>query len=144
MCVFGRDSFLAWGVAALDLSFGRTIQTESEPDQMVDSSHHFLGCAVGHRAVIGQGVRLAPGAVVPSGATLVGPVEGLFRQWGAGPADGRPVRPEGQTVVALGRSADRSDDLPHALRTRLDDPLFGDDAGDETGGRDVEGEVPSR
>ena len=141
MCVFGRDSFLAWGVAALDLSFGRAIRTETAPGQRVDTGHHFLGCAVGHRAVVGQGVRLAPGAVVPPDATLIAPTHHLFRKWGDHPSTEAPVVP-GPDGVRLARSADPAGGGLHGFGRGGEDALLGDDAGDETRGRDVEGEVP--
>ncbi len=70
LCVFGRDCFVAWGVVAQDLSFGRTIRVQ-DGDDWVDSEHHFLGVSVGHRAVVGQGVRLGAGTSVPNDVTLV-------------------------------------------------------------------------
>ncbi len=143
MSVFGRDCFVAWGVAALDLSFGRTIHTESVSGERVDTEHHFLGCAVGHEAVVGQGVRLAPGAVVPNGTTLVAPSESLYQAWGEAPKSAAPVVPGRHGVVPIRRSADSTRDRRHGLASGGQDALLGDDAGDEAGGRDVEGEVPS-
>ncbi|HCH64940.1 MAG TPA: hypothetical protein DFR83_19195, partial [Deltaproteobacteria bacterium] len=144
MCVFGRDCFLAWGVAALDLSFGQSIRTETAPGVTEDSTHHFLGCAVGHEAVIGQGVRLAPGAVVPSGATLVATTDGLYRRWGDHPVDAQPVRPTRQGVTGIGASGEAARDPLHVGGSRRDDALFGDDTRDESSRCDIEGEISSR
>lgn len=142
MCVFGRDCFLAWGVAALDLSFGHTIRTETAPGVLEDTTHHFLGCAVGHGAAVGQGVRLAPGAVVPTGATLVAPPDNLFRQWGPHPVQEGAVYPTRAGVVpATKRSAQSTHHALHPLGRSVDNALLGDDSGDETGRRDVKGEV---
>jgi len=141
MCAFGRDSFVAWGVAALDLSFGRPISTEDGHGTTVETGHHFLGCAVGHRAVVGQGVRLAPGAVVPSDATLVATGDNLYRRWGALPSTDAPVVPEADGVRAVGRSADGSRGGGHGFGRRGQDALLGDDAGNQPRGGDIEGEV---
>ena len=39
---------------------------------------HFLGVAVGHRAIIGNGVRLNYGVSVPNDAVLLGPRKDLY------------------------------------------------------------------
>lgn len=138
LSIFGEHSFVAWGVAALDLSFGRTIRVDfGEGSQ--DTRHHLLGCAVGHRAVVGQGVRLAPGAMVPSEATLFAPPAGVYRRWGGHPPTSHPVHSEGRGVRRL--SADSPGRSQHGLAGGGQDPLFRDDSGDEPGGRDIEGEV---
>lgn len=142
LCAFGRDCFVAWGVAALDLSFGRSIRAESAPGVVVDTGHHFLGCAVGHRAVVGQGVRLAPGAVVPSDTTLVADAQSLYRRWGDHPSSTDPVVVDAGGVRSVRRSADASRGSQHGLGRGGEDALLGDDASDETRGGDVEGEVP--
>ena len=138
LCIFGEHSFVAWGASALDLSFGRTIRVDlGEGPQ--DTGHHLLGCAVGHRAVVGQGVRLAPGAMVPSEATLFAPPADVYRGWGDHPPTSEAVHPEGRGVRRL--SADSTGRGEHGLAGGGQDPLLGDDASDEAGGRDVEGEV---
>lgn len=75
--VFGQDSFLAIGVTGLDISFGKSIRVHKD-SEWVDSGMHFLGVAVGHRAVIGNSVRLNYGVCIPNDALIVGPKEGLF------------------------------------------------------------------
>lgn len=141
LSAFGADSFVAWGVAALDLRFGRTIRTEVAPGVEADTGHHFLGCAVGHRAVVGQGVRLAPGAVVPCDATLVDPDTALYRRWGPLERTLDAVRPTRQGVARATGSADGARGRTEGLGVRREDALLGDDAVDEAGGRDIEGEV---
>ncbi|MEL6345286.1 MAG: hypothetical protein AAFV53_19425 [Myxococcota bacterium] len=76
--LFGEDSFLAWGATMLDLSFGRPVKVEVD-GQRVDSGQHFLGGAIGHRARIGNGVRLNYGIAVPNDALIVAPSTGLVR-----------------------------------------------------------------
>lgn len=141
MCAFGRDCFVAWGVAALDLSFGRSISTEDGNGASVDTGHHFLGCAVGHRAVVGQGVRLAPGAVVPSDATLVAGGDNLYRQWGALPETDAPVVPVAEGVRVVGRSADGARGGGHGRRSGGQDALLRDDAGNQPCRGDIKSEV---
>lgn len=80
MCVIGRDAFLAKTAVALDLSFGRSIRTV-HAGVSVDTESYFLGAAVGHRAKIGAGVRLAYGVAVPNDALLVAPPDTLFRRF---------------------------------------------------------------
>ena len=141
LCAFGRDCFVAWGAAALDLAFGRTIETEVAPGTTADTGHHFLGCAVGHRAVVGQGVRLAPGAVVPGDATLVAPTDDLYRRWGGAEMTSRAVCPAPGGVQRVGRSADLTRSSPHAIGRGREDALLGDDPGDECRRGDVKGRV---
>lgn len=75
--VFGTSSFLAIGVVGLDISFGKEIQVEQD-GQWVSSGMHFLGVAVGHRAVLGNRVRLNYGVSVPNDAVLLGPRDDLY------------------------------------------------------------------
>lgn len=100
-CVVGRDAFLAWGVTALDLSFGGHVQVEVE-GQLVDSGQHFLGVCVGHRARVGHAVRLNYGATLPNEAFLVGPSHDLLRRWGDAPA-GEILRVEQGRAVPVKR-----------------------------------------
>jgi hypothetical protein len=75
--VFGTSSFLAIGVVGLDISFGKEIQVEQD-GQWVSSGMHFLGVAIGHRAVLGNRVRLNYGVSVPNDAVLLGPRDDLY------------------------------------------------------------------
>lgn len=75
--VFGTSSFLAIGVVGLDISFGKEIQVQKD-GTWVSSGMHFLGVAVGHRSIIGNGVRLNYGVSVPNDVVLLGPREDLY------------------------------------------------------------------
>jgi UDP-3-O-[3-hydroxymyristoyl] glucosamine N-acyltransferase len=90
--VFGEDAFVAWGATALDLSFGKTVKVERDGpnSERVDSGHHFVGVAIGHRAVIGNNVRLRFGVSVPNDGMLVDRGDDLLRTWGEAPV-GEPV-----------------------------------------------------
>ena len=83
--VFGQESFLAIGVTGLDISFGKTIQVLKE-GEWVDSGMHFLGVAVGHKAIIGNAVRLNYGVSVPNEAIIIGPKDDLFLDASQAPA----------------------------------------------------------
>lgn len=87
-CVFGRDSFMAWGSTILDLSFGSSIKVESggPGTARVDSKQYFLGSAIGHDAKIGNGVKIGYGVTVPNQAVLVDGGE-MLRDWGDAPTD---------------------------------------------------------
>jgi hypothetical protein len=88
-CIFGEDAFVAWGATILDLSFGRPIKVRQD-GVMVDSGQHFLGAAVGHRARIGNNVRITYGAEVPNDSFLIPPREGLILDASSAP-EGRPA-----------------------------------------------------
>ena len=77
-CVFGRRSFGAIGVQILDLSFGKNVFVEHK-GQWVDSGQMFLGGAVGHRAVIGNAVRINYGVSIPNDTILVASTDDLVR-----------------------------------------------------------------
>jgi len=99
--VFGRESFMAWGATALDLSFGQSVKVETDGpgSPRVDAKMHFVGVAVGHRAVVGNKVRLRYGVSIPNEGMVVDPGDDLLRQWGDGPT-GVPVIVQGGRTVA--------------------------------------------
>lgn len=99
VCVFGRDSFVAWGSCILDLSFGRPIRVEVDgPGTALESTgHHFLGAAIGHRARLGHGVKLGYGTSVPNDALVVSDGE-MLRSWGDAPTDEPVVIRDGRPV----------------------------------------------
>jgi hypothetical protein len=101
--VFGRQSFMAWGASALDLSFGAEVKVETDGpgSPRVPCGQHFMGVAVGHRAIVGNKVRLRYGVSIPNDGMVVDPGDDLLRQWGEGPT-GEPV------VVVSGRTTSRS------------------------------------
>ncbi len=98
--VFGQDAFVAWGATALDLSFGQTVKVERDGPgtERVDGDHHFVGVAIGHRAVVGNNVRLRYGVSVPNDAVVVDPGDDLLRAWGDAPV-GEPVVVQGGVAV---------------------------------------------
>jgi len=99
--VIGEEAFVAWGATLLDLSFGAPIKVEHK-GQRVDSGQHFLGVAIGHRAVIAHDVKLNYGVSIPNDAVLVAGAEGLLRAWGDAPV-GVPCRVEDGHAVAVKR-----------------------------------------
>ncbi len=112
-CVIGRDAFVAWGATLLDMSFGGSIKVERPTAdggvERVDSGEHFLGVAVGHRAVVGHAVKVNYGVSVPNDAVLVGGAEGILRAWGDGPT-GQPCRVvDGQADAVRRRRGDPDD-----------------------------------
>jgi hypothetical protein len=97
--VFGRESFMAWGSTVMDLSFGASIKVERSGvgTERIESGHHFLGAAIGHRAVVGHGVKVRYGASIPNDAMLVDDSDQL-REWGAETIDGPAVIRDGLAV----------------------------------------------
>ncbi|MEC7948854.1 MAG: hypothetical protein VX265_14900, partial [Myxococcota bacterium] len=87
--VLGRHAFVAQGATGLDMSFGAPV-TVRHRGERVSSGQHFLGVALGHDVVVGNGVRLNYGVDVPNGAILVAPRDGLIRD-ASGAAPGVPV-----------------------------------------------------
>ncbi len=79
LCLFGRDSFVARGVTALDLSFGKPISVDHDGERR-SSESWFLGVALGHGVRVGAGVRLAYGLAVPNNSLLVAPADDLVRR----------------------------------------------------------------
>lgn len=93
----GQDAFMGWGIAVLDLSFGRTVRVEHE-GAWADSGQHFLGAAVGHRARITYGAILNYGVTIPNDAFLIGPQQAVLKRWGDAPT-GAPMLSEGGVPV---------------------------------------------
>jgi len=98
--VFGRQSFMAWGSTVLDLSFGAPVKVERDGvgTERVESGHHFLGAAIGHRAVVGHGVKLRYGSSIPNDAMLVDDSMQL-REWGKDTIDGPAVIRDGKAAA---------------------------------------------
>ncbi len=85
-CVFGQDTFVGWGVTALDLSFGKPVKVERD-GAWVDSGQHFLGVCLGHRARLAYGAVINAGVSVPNDALLMGEHDQLLKRWGDAPPD---------------------------------------------------------
>ena len=98
--VFGEESFMAWGATALDLSFGQTVKVETDGpgSPRVDCGQHFIGVAVGHKAIVGNKVRLRYGVSIPNEGMVVDPGDDLLRGWGDAPT-GEPVWVRGGRAV---------------------------------------------
>jgi acetyltransferase-like isoleucine patch superfamily enzyme len=99
--LFGKEAFVAWGATILDLSFGRPVKV-TQHGERVASGQHFLGAAVGHRAKIGNAVRLNYGVEVPNDAFLVAPADDLIRDTSA-VEPGVPCRAEAGRAVPVRR-----------------------------------------
>jgi len=100
MCVFGEESFVAWGATVLDLSFGQTIKVEQggPGSAILDSEAYFLGAAIGHRARIGHGVKIGYGVAIPEDALLVDDTD-FLRRWGEGPMGEPAIVRDGEAVA---------------------------------------------
>lgn len=101
MSVFGKESFVAVGSTFLDLSFGKTIRVEHRGER-ADSGSHFLGVCLGHRAKVGNGVRVTYGMAIPNDAFLVAGSENLLRRW-TETIDGAATVVDGVAVPVQGR-----------------------------------------
>jgi acetyltransferase-like isoleucine patch superfamily enzyme len=97
--VLGRDAVVVMGATMLDMSFGQEVRARVD-GAWQPSGQHFLGAAIGHEAVIGNGVRLNYGVDVPNGAVIVAPVGGLVRDAGAA-EPGVPMREAGGRLVPV-------------------------------------------
>lgn len=99
--LLGRDSFLAWSVTLLDLSFGGPVKVWHRGER-VSAGTHFLGSVIGHRARLGAHVTVGYGAEVPNDTFIVGPGDEVLRSVEPGPGPhrvqagvARSVRPPG-------------------------------------------------
>lgn len=70
LSVFGRASRFHGGSYAMDMNLDATPVTIRTADGLVEAGTALGGC-LGHEAVVGSGVWLAPGRVVPSGVTVI-------------------------------------------------------------------------
>jgi len=97
--IFGQESFMSWGSTVMDLSFGAPVKVERDGvgSERIESGHHFLGAAIGHRAVVGHGVKVRYGASVPNDAMLVDDTNQL-REWGESEIDGPAIIKDGRAV----------------------------------------------
>ena len=78
MCLLGQGAFVAVDAVMLDLSFGKTIRVLDNDGAWLDSKQHFLGVCIGHRAAIGNAVRLNYGVRVPNDSLLVANADELI------------------------------------------------------------------
>ncbi|NOY24494.1 MAG: hypothetical protein GXP62_01340 [Oligoflexia bacterium] len=99
--IIGEEAFIAWGATLLDLSFGGPIKVQHRGAR-VDSGQHFLGVAIGHRAVLAHDVKINYGVAVPCDAVLVAGADGLLRAWGDAPT-GVPCRVQEGVAMAVKR-----------------------------------------
>lgn len=100
--IIGANAFVAWGVTAMDLSFGKEVKVETDEGWKA-SGQHFLGVAIGHRAAVGAGVCLNFGVSVPNDALLVGPIDHLIRDASAAQPK-LPYKAEAGKVVPIKKS----------------------------------------
>jgi carbonic anhydrase/acetyltransferase-like protein (isoleucine patch superfamily) len=73
LAVFGRGSTLLGGAQAMDLRdpFLKQDIVVEVAGERVSSGRRLLGPCLGHEAVVGCGVTMAPGVAVPNGALIV-------------------------------------------------------------------------
>ncbi len=70
LSVLGRRAITTGGGFMMDMRFDREVGVLHD-GRVQSSGSRFLGCAVGHDAILGTGFWLAPGRAVPNGATVV-------------------------------------------------------------------------
>jgi hypothetical protein len=87
MSVLGREAFLASGAWHFDTSFTGPILVRDR-GRVVRSHHLLLGIAVGHRAFLGAGVRVAAGRELPNGTRWIDDPQGLATRIPADLVDG--------------------------------------------------------
>jgi len=69
--VLGREAATTSASWFTDVRFGSHIRVEGH-DGLLDTGTRFLGCDVGHGTVVGAGVTVAPGRMLPSNAIITG------------------------------------------------------------------------
>ena len=124
MSLFGRQSFVAVDAVMLDLSFGKSIHVQhraqisssTNPEAQssenmgsenmgseiiwIDSQQFFMGVCVGHRAAIGNAVRLNYGVTVPNDALLVANADHLIKDASLAPPS-HPSRAKDKKAVPI-------------------------------------------
>ena len=72
--VIGRGAVVKHGVVLFDMTLGQEARVW-RGGQLVAAPHGMVGVCIGPRSVIGQGIRIAPGRVIPADVTVL-PDEG--------------------------------------------------------------------
>lgn len=87
--VLGRDAIATSASWFTDVRFDKELRVEAE-GALVPFGSRFLGCDVGHRCIVGAGVIVAPGRMLPSNATILGNTAQVLSRAPAGidPSDG--------------------------------------------------------
>lgn len=105
-CVLGRESFVAMGATAFDLSFGGEIKVMHRGER-VSSGSRFLGVAIGHRARLMPHVIVGYGEEVPNDALLVADPGRIARRIPADLPAGEPYAVvDGELVLVRGRGGE--------------------------------------
>ncbi len=71
LSVLGRDAATTSASWFTDVRFGSNIKVELPGGGWADTGSRFLGCDVGHDCVVGAGVIVAPGRMLPSHCRVV-------------------------------------------------------------------------
>ncbi len=74
MSAIGRHSATTRASWFMDVRFGEgNVRVEAPPGEegLLDSGNRFLGCDLGHGTIVGAGVLIAPGRMVPSNAKVI-------------------------------------------------------------------------
>lgn len=96
--VLGRQMFITAGVIFFTGMPGVTAPFGQSPDALQDSGHPELGCAVGHRCVLGTRAIMEPGRALPGGTVIVmRPEEGVMHT----PGDLPPFTPVAWDAAGL-------------------------------------------
>ncbi len=70
LTILGRGAVTTIGTCILDTHFGPPVKVGLGAE-LIDSEQPFLGCALGHGAVVGSGVWIPAGREIPSGVKVV-------------------------------------------------------------------------
>lgn len=76
--VIGRGAQVKHGAVLMDLALGQAVRMRRR-GELVPAPEGMLGVCVGPGAVVGQGVRIAPGRAVPPGLTILGDPAAVLR-----------------------------------------------------------------
>lgn len=68
--VIGRDAMVKHGAALMDMALGQPVRINVR-GKRVEAPFGLAGVCVGPRAIIGEGIKIAPGRVIPPGLTLL-------------------------------------------------------------------------
>ena len=100
LSVLGRRSITTGGGFMMDMRFDGDVRVlhRGEPQS---SGTRFLGCAVGHEAILGTGFWLAPGRSIPNGVVVVRDPDQVVRRIPTGVLPGTVLVPRDGGLVPL-------------------------------------------
>lgn len=105
LSVLGRDASFLHSAYTFDVDLsGRPIRCSGQDGTLQDTSLPYLGCCLGHDAIVGGGVWVAPGRTIPNQVQVIRPPSETLTRIPAGLEPLRPAWVEQGRLVQGGRT----------------------------------------